>query len=143
MDPAEPTAKPAERTGIVVVVIITAIRAGLIALALLLDGGAVAADWLAERSPIPIYPAGTTVGVITRGLLVAMLIVSLLCVWGVWRRHEWGWTLSIVTAGAILALNLGWWASGDPHYVSMAVNSILIFYLNQRDLRVVFKVGRQ
>jgi uncharacterized membrane protein (DUF2068 family) len=75
-------------------------------------------------------------------MLGVMLVVSLLCVWGLWRRHEWGWTLSIVTAGTILALNLGWWAGGEPHYLSMLINSIVVFYLNQRDLRVAFGVGR-
>ena len=53
-------------------------------------------------------------------------------------RCDWGWTLSIVTAGVILALDLGWWLGGEPRYLSMAVNAIVVFYLNQRDVRVTF-----
>jgi hypothetical protein len=142
METAEETRSSAG-IGIMVVVIATGIRAVLIVLALLVDRELLQLDWMADVSPIPLYPIGTALGLISRGLLIALLIASILSVVGLSRRNQWGWTLSIVTAGAILALNIGWWAGGQPHYVSMLLNAIAVFYLNQRDLRTVFQVGEQ
>ena len=142
MDTDATTAGPKNPLGVVVVAIATAVRAVLIVAALLADAGVIRAGWLAGMAPIPVLPGATDVGLISRGILYAMLIVSVLSVWGLLRRHEWGWTLSIITAGLILALGIGWWAAGDPHYVSMLLNSIAVFYLNQRDVRAVFHVGR-
>jgi hypothetical protein len=140
MDTAEETRATAG-VGITVVVIATAVRVVLILAALLVEAGFIAGDFLAQYSPVPLYPIGTSIGLISHGVIIGMLIVSLLCMWGLARRHPWGWTLSIVTAGIILALNIGWWAGGEPRYLSMLVNSIAVFYLNQRDLRSVFQVG--
>jgi hypothetical protein len=137
--PARTSGNP---VGILVVAVATALRAIFILAALLLDAGVISGDWLAGMSPIPVYAGGTSIGFISRGILVALLLVSLLCIWGLVRRHDWGWTLSIVTAGLILAMGIGWWAAGQPHYFSMLANSIAVFYLNQRDVRAVFGVGR-
>ena len=141
METAATTRPAAYPIGIIVVVLATAIRGVLIVLALLVDVGAVHVTWVREISPIPLYPIGTDIGLITRGLLIGLLLVTILSVWGLLRRYEWGWTISIVAAGIILALGLGWWAAGDPHYASMLINSIAVFYLNQRDVRATYKVG--
>lgn len=133
-----PTAYP---VGIIVVVIVTAIRGFLIAVVLGVDAGVIPLDWLVRYSPIPIYPGGTAIGVLSRGMLVALLVVCVLSIWGLLRRHEWGWTISIVAAGLVLALNLGWWAAGDARDVSMLLNAIVVLYLNQRDVRAIFHVG--
>jgi hypothetical protein len=47
--------------------------------------------------------------------------------------------MAIVTTGLILALNLGWWLGGEPRYLGMAINSIGVLYLNQRDVRIIFE----
>jgi len=141
-DPGATTATPKNPLGVLVVAVATAVRVVLIVAALLADAGVIRAGWLASLAPIPVLPGATDVGLISRGLLYAMLLVSVLAIWGLLRRHEWGWTLSIITAGVILALGIGWWAAGDPHYASMLVNSIAVFYLNQRDVRAAFHVGR-
>ena len=41
----------------------------------------------------------------------------------------------------ILAIDLGWWFSGDARYSSMFLNSIAVFYLNQRDVRLALRGG--
>jgi hypothetical protein len=140
METAEETRSSAG-LGIMVVVVATGIRVLLIVIALLVESGVLRVDWVGDVSPIPLYPIGTALGLISRGLLFAMLVVSVLCIVGLSRRYQWGWTLSIVTAGVILALNIGWWAGGEPRYASMLVNALAVFYLNQRDLRTVFQVG--
>ncbi len=137
----EATRSSAAGVGILVVVAATALRALFIVAALLVEAGVVHSDVLGQYAPVPLYPIGTSIGLISHGLLVAMLLLSLVSIWGLYRREPWGWTLSIVTAGIILALNIGWWVGGEPRYISMLANSIAVFYLNQRDLRSVFQVG--
>jgi hypothetical protein len=127
--------------GIAVVAVMTTIRCVLFVLALLIQIDGFSATWARDFSPIPLLPIDVSAGVLEAVLLIVLLVLSLLSLWGLVSRREWGWTLSIITAGVTLTLNLGWWANGDPRYVSMLVNSIAVFYLNQRDLRAVFKVG--
>ncbi len=124
------------------VVVATGIRVVLTAVGILVGAGVLAQGDIATISPIPVYPLDTASGMIAIALLIGLLVMSAASVWGLLRRERWGWTLSIVAAGLMLALNLGWWAVDDPHYLSMIVNSIAVFYLNQRDLRAVFGVGR-
>ena len=69
---------------------------------------------------------------------IGLLVGSILAVVGLLRRSATGWVLAVVTGGAILAINLGWWASGEPRYVSMAINAVLLLYLNQRDVRAIY-----
>ena len=137
----EGTVQSSARTGITVVVLFTVIRVVLIALGLLVAFDLLEADGLRPFLPIPAYPVDTDRGLIVAGLLGGLLFVSILAIVGLLQRLEWGWTISIVTAGLSLALNIGWWLAGEPHYLSMAVNAIVVFYLNQRDVRQVFRVG--
>ena len=94
--------------------------------------------WIAGNAPLPERPIETAVGIVLRLLAIGLVIASVLAIVGLLRRSQNGWVLAVITSGAILALDLGWWASGEPRYVSMAVNAVVLFYLNQRDLRTYF-----
>ena len=101
------------------------------------DSGPLA--WLAGNAPVPDRRdrdrrRGSCFGSSPSRLLIA----SALAVVGLLRRSQNGWVLAVITSGAILALNLGWWAAGEPRYGSMVVNVVVLFYLNQRDLRAYF-----
>ena len=136
-----PAERSSERTGIAVVVVFTVVRVVLIALGLLVAFGRFeAGEAILPFLPIPTYPVDTSRGLIVAGLLAGMLIVSVLAIIGLLQRLEWGWTLAIVTAGVSLALNIGWWVADEEHYVFMAANAIIVFYLNQRDVREAFGV---
>jgi len=97
--------------------------------------------WLADSGPLPDMPPGTDIQVVSTGLLVGLLIASLLVVIGLALRKRWAWVLAIITSGVILAIDLGWWFSGDARYASMLLNSIAVFYLNQRDVRLALRGG--
>ncbi len=125
--------------GIRIVVLVTVLRIALLVIGLLLMTGTVSEAW-ATTTVIPLFPIDDDTGRLAFAVLVALLIASAASIVGLWRRQTWGWTLSIVTAGSVLALGLGWWLAGDPRYWSMLINAIAVFYLNQRDLRSVFKV---
>ena len=94
--------------------------------------------WIAANAPIPERPIDTAVGIVLLVLAIGLLIASVLAAIGLLRRSQSGWVLAVVTSGTILALDLGWWASGEPRYGSMAINAVVLFYLNQRDLRAYF-----
>jgi hypothetical protein len=137
METAAETRASGYPVGVVVIVVGIVLRViSLVALLLVTPGGPL--DWLARTAPIPDRPIDTAVGIVLRILAIGLLIASVLAVAGLLRRNQNGWVLAVITSGAILALNLGWWASGEPRYVSMALNAVALFYLNQRDLRSYF-----
>jgi hypothetical protein len=124
--------------GVIVIILGIALRViSLVALLLVsADTGVLA--WIAGNAPLPERPIETAVGIVLRILAIGLVILSVLAIAGLLRRSQNGWVLAVITSGAILALDLGWWASGEPRYVSMAVNAVVLFYLNQRDLRTYF-----
>ena len=120
------------------IVVLTALRCVTITAALVnLEGGPVA-DWLRAGSPLPQPPPGADFEIISRIVLIGLLVASVLIVFGLLARRQWAWVLAIVTSGVILAIDLGWWWSGEPRYGSMLLNSIAVFYLNQREVRAAF-----
>ena len=139
MEASRSPSDSAPSLGILIIVIGTIIRCVPIVAALVKPTGSVA-EWLADYSPVPDFTPGSALEVIGTAGLIGILAVSVLSIVGLLQRRTWGWTLAIVTAGIVLALNIGWWASGEPRYLSMAVNTIVVFYLSQRDLRAAYGV---
>jgi len=97
--------------------------------------------WLADSGPLPDMPPGTDIRVVGTILLVGLFTASVLVVIGLLFRKRWAWVLAIITSGVILAIDLGWWFGGDARYASMLLNSIAVFYLNQRDVRLALRGG--
>ena len=125
--------------GVIVIAILTALRALAIFAGMVnLEGGRVA-DWLRAGSPLPQPSPGSDLEIITRAVLVGLLVASVLVVFGLLARRPWAWVLAIVSSGVILAIDLGWWWSGEPRYGSMLLNVIAVFYLNQRDVRAALR----
>ena len=61
---------------------------------------------------------------------------------GLLARRSWAWVMAIVSSGVILAIDLGWWWSGQPRDLSMALNVVAVFYLNQQDVRIALRSQR-
>jgi len=122
--------------GILVIVALSTVRCLSIVAALTkLQGGDVV-DWLRATSPLPDRPDGTTAAIIVTAVLVALLVASFATIVGLLAWRNWAWVLAIILSGAILAIDLGWWYSGEARYLSMLLNVIAVFYLNQRDVRL-------
>ena len=118
-----------------VIVVLTVLRCVTIIATLFdLEGGPVV-DWVRSGSPLPQPPPGAEFEILARVVLIGMLVASVLVVVGLLARRQWAWVLAIVTSGVILAIDLGWWWAGEPRYGSMLLNSIAVFYLNQREVR--------
>jgi hypothetical protein len=125
--------------GIYILVALLALRVAQLIGSLLPESSMAVLDWWASVSFIPPYPVGTPVGLVVRIVVAVLLVASVAAIVGLLRRESWGWTMAIVTTGFILALDLGWWLGGEPRYLGMAANAIAVFYLNQRDVRIVFE----
>jgi hypothetical protein len=125
--------------GVIVLIVITLVRSVSIVAGLLNIHGSDFADWLRASSPLPEFPPGSDQEVVAGILLVGLLIASIISVIGLLARRHWAWSLAIVSSGLILAIDLGWWYSGEARYASMLANVIAVFYLNQRDVRVALR----
>jgi len=125
--------------GVIVVALISVMRIATIAAGLFVVKEDGILGWLAQNGPIPTTRAGTDVEIIVRAFLVGLLIASVLTIVGLVLHRRWAWVLAIISAGAILAIDIGWWFAGEPRPVSMLLNAIAVFYLNQRDVRVALR----
>ena len=125
--------------GILVIAVLTALRCVTIIAALLDVHGGPLADWVRSGSPLPQPAPGSDFEVVARILLIGLLVASVLVVFGLLAHKEWAWVLAIITSGLILAIDLGWWWSGDARYGSMLLNTVAVFYLNQRDVRTALR----
>ena len=128
-------ARPRYPLGVLVVILISALRCVTIVAGLLNVKSEGFIGWIRSASPIPEFPPGSNGELIAGMLLAGLLATSLLVIVGLVARQRWAWVLAIVTSGLILAIDLGWWWSGDPRYGAMFLNVIAVFYLNQRDVR--------
>jgi hypothetical protein len=123
--------------GVIVVIVIAVLRCITIVgtfVGLQNDGGPI--DWVIGSSPVPELAPGSELGLVAKVILIGILAASVLIVIGLLARRRWAWVLAIVTSGFILAIDLGWWFSSEPRYISMLLNVIAVFYLNQRDVRL-------
>ena len=66
------------------------------------------------------------------------MLVSVAFGIGLLTGRRWGWVGAIVISGVSLALAIGAWWYGNPAYLAMVINTIGVFYLNQREVRAIF-----
>ena len=121
--------------GVIVIILLTTLRSVTIVASLLDVQGGPLADWIRSGAPLPQPPPGSDFDILLRVLSIGLLVVSVLIVVGLLAGRQWAWVLAIISSGLILAIDLGWWWSGEPRYGSMLLNSVAVFYLNQRDVR--------
>ena len=62
-----------------------------------------------SRNPGP----GSDFELLLRVLSIGLLVASVLIVVGLLAGRQWAWVLAIISSGLILAIDLGWWWSGD------------------------------
>ena len=76
--------------------------------------------------------SAVAVGGLVAGLILAVAGIGLL------RMHAWAWSLAVVVHGIGLADALAGYAVGRPPYVLMAIGSLVVLVLNQREIRQSF-----
>jgi hypothetical protein len=65
-------------------------------------------------------------------------VATLLAAGGLLAGRRWGWVASIVLSAVSLAFAIGGWWDNNPTFLAMAINTVAIFYLNQREVRAYF-----
>ena len=76
--------------------------------------------------------SAVTAGGLVAGLLLAVAGLGLL------RMRAWAWSLAVATHGVALADALAGYAVGRPPYALMAIGSLVVLVLNQREVRQAF-----
>jgi hypothetical protein len=71
-------------------------------------------------------------GGVLAGLILTVAGVGLL------RMHAWAWSVAVVLHGVTLADALAGYAVGRPPYALMAIGSLVVLVLNQREVRQAF-----
>jgi uncharacterized membrane protein (DUF2068 family) len=71
------------------------------------------------------------------GLVVAAVIIFLVV--GLWFLKRWAWVATMILVGIGLAFGIWAYFQGAPTYVSLLINTLAVFYLNQRDVQRAFE----
>jgi hypothetical protein len=58
---------------------------------------------------------------------------------GIWTFRRWAWVALMIVVGISLGDGLLRYVRGQPEYVSMLLNVLTVFYLNQRDVQCLFR----
>jgi hypothetical protein len=123
--------------GVLVVAAIQLLRGVLLVGQLL--GVRIGVDWLRIAAQVPEPSTDSVAYAISRGLAVALILATLAAGYGLLARRRWGWIGAIIISGLSLAFAIGAWWDGAPTYLSMLINVVAVFYLNQRDVRAVYE----
>jgi hypothetical protein len=124
--------------GVIVIAVVQLGRAALIASQLLEFNPFPGQDWFQAAVQVPEPATGTVAFAVSRIIGVGLLSASLIVGLGVLRSRRWAWVGAILMSGLGLAFAIGAWWDGHAQYVSMAINVVAVFYLNQREVRAVF-----
>ncbi len=86
---------------------------------------------------------GTDQQLIEIGLLSAFALLQVVLIVGLWQMRAWAWLLVMITTGLSMTLLIWRYFQGNPDYLAMAINVLVVFYLNQRDVQQAFRRGQK
>ena len=69
------------------------------------------------------------------GIYAALYVVVAI---GLWRLRRWAWVATMLVLGFGLATAILNYFRGNPDYLSMLLNVLAVFYLNDRDMQQRF-----
>ena len=62
---------------------------------------------------------------------------------GLWRLQRWAWIIMMIQLGVSMSVNLWLYFNGNPAYLPMLFQVIMVFYLNQTEVQQAFARKRQ
>ena len=71
-------------------------------------------------------------------LLLIIIVFELAVAVGLWRLQRWAWVLLMIWQGCIMATDIWGRINGNPSYLTMLINVIIVFYINQREVKKAF-----
>jgi len=72
---------------------------------------------------------------------ITLLVITLVVVIGLWRYRAWGWYGMMLLLAYWMATDAIAYFTASPEYASMLLNVVLVFYLNQREVRDLFETS--
>ena len=74
-------------------------------------------------------------------LLLIIVVFELAIAVGLWRLQRWAWLLLMIWQGCLMAIDIWGRFNGNPSYLTMFINVIIVLYINQREVKKAF-IGR-
>jgi len=62
---------------------------------------------------------------------------------GLWLLRRWAWYWAVIWTGLALAYQILLFYAGYPNYAYMTIYVVAAFYLNQRDVKLIFETRRE
>jgi hypothetical protein len=73
-----------------------------------------------------------------RAVYAAWVGVTVVAAVLLWRLSRRGWALTMLLTGVSLAANLALWWNGDPYWTRLAIEIVIVFYINSASVRELF-----
>ena len=70
-------------------------------------------------------------------ILLAIVLIGVII--GLWRYRRWAWFAAMVLQGIALIVGIWQYFHGGTPYINLLLNTLIVFYLNQRDVRRIFE----
>jgi CDP-diglyceride synthetase len=70
---------------------------------------------------------------------IAVLLITLVVAIGLWRYRSWGWYGMMLLLAYHMATDAYAYFTGKQEPLLMLLNVVMVFYLNQREVRVLFE----
>ncbi len=71
-------------------------------------------------------------------LLILVILIGLALIVGLFQLQRWAWVLVMVLTGLSMLSDLWGYLYGNYPFLSMVINIIIVFYLNQREVQLAF-----
>jgi hypothetical protein len=72
-------------------------------------------------------------------LAFPLTVAGIVMAWGMWTLNPRAWFATMALQGLHLTAQLYDYIQGDPHYINMITTLATVFYLNTRDVQIVFR----
>ncbi|WP_162909502.1 hypothetical protein [Aggregatilinea lenta] len=76
---------------------------------------------------------------LSEAITLPLTIFGTVMAWGMWTLQPRAWFLTMALQGIYLTLQLYHYTRGHASYVEMFTSLAIVFYLNQRDVQLVFR----
>lgn len=108
---------------------------GLLILQMIIEAVSI---FLIVSNPYPEWVDTSNVPLWEVGVLGAQIVWTIWVVAGVWLRRGWVWSWLMLLFAYSLANGLRSYFWGEPDYVTMFLNVLMVLYLNQSEVQQLF-----
>jgi hypothetical protein len=122
--------------GISVIIFMMILYSALLALIFIASLGANYGDDAIQSLDMKGAPIGILL--LQYNFFPVFIIFELVIIFGLWRLERWAWMLLMIQVGLSILIDIWGYFHAQPTYLTMLLNVIVVFYLNQQDVQRVF-----